>query len=154
MNPTISDKILVLGIDGMDPRLTRKYIDTGDMPATKELLARGAGREDLVMLGGMPCITPPMWTTLATGCYPNVHGITHYFRCMMPEQGYEWLGYNLDSSFNKAEPLWNVFVEAGKKTLVWHWPGSSWPPTSDSPLLHVIDGTQPAAVNAGIAEVE
>ena len=63
MNPTISDKILVLGIDGMDPRLTRKYIDTGDMPATKELLARGAGREDLVMLGGMPCITPPMWTT-------------------------------------------------------------------------------------------
>ena len=105
MNPTISDKILVLGIDGMDPRLMRKYIDTGDMPATKELLDRGASRHDLVMLGAMLCITPPMWMTLATGCYPNVHGITHYFRCMMPEQGYEWLGDNLDSSFNKAEPL-------------------------------------------------
>ena len=85
MNSTMSEKILVLGIDGMDPRLTRKYVDEGAMPATKELLRRGAAREDLVMLGGMPCITPPMWTTLATGCYANVHGITHYFRCMMPE---------------------------------------------------------------------
>ena len=34
--------------------------------------------------------------------------------------------------------LWNVFAEAGKQTLVWHWPGSSWPPTSDSPNLHVV----------------
>ena len=154
MNPQMSDKIMVLGIDGMDPRLTRKYIDSGDMPATKEFLERGAAREDLVLLGSMPCITPPMWTTLATGCNPNVHGITHYFRCMMPEQGYEWLGYNLDSSFCLAEPLWDVFAEAGMKTLVWHWPGSAWPPTSDSPFLHVVDGTQPAAVNSGIAEVE
>ena len=50
--------------------------------------------------------------------------------------------------------LWNVFAEAGKQTLVWHWPGSSWPPTSDSPNLHVVDGTQPAAINMGVATTD
>ena len=30
---------------------------------------------------------------------------------------------------NVAEPVWNCFVEAGKKTLVMHWPGGAWPPT-------------------------
>ena len=40
------------------------------------------------------------------------------------------------------------------KTLVWHWPGSSWPPTSPSPNLHVIDGTQPTMINGGVARVD
>ena len=50
--------------------------------------------------------------------------------------------------------IWNATAESGLKTLVWHWPGSSWPPTSDSPNLHVVDGTQPAMVNSGVAKVE
>ena len=33
----LSQKVLVLGIDGMDPRKTRKYVDEGLMPNTKKL---------------------------------------------------------------------------------------------------------------------
>ena len=145
-------KILVIGIDGLDPSLTRKYVDEGRMPATKKLLEMGSARHDLVMLGSHPPITPPQWTTLACGCNPYVHGITDYYR-NVPE-GHEYMGYNLDSRFCEAEQIWNVTAEAGYKTLVWHWPGSSWPPTSDSENLHVIDGTQPTSVNCGIATVD
>ena len=67
----LTDKILLLGVDGMDPRLTRKYVDAGKMPNVKKYLERGAAREDLTLLGGHPTVTPPMWTTLATGCYAN-----------------------------------------------------------------------------------
>ncbi len=144
----LTSKVLVLGIDAMDPRLTRKYVDEGVMPNTKKLIEQGACREDLVMLGGQPTVTPPMWTTMATGCNPNVHGITCFFR--QSQDNLAATGYNLDSRNCKAEPFWNVAVEAGHKTLVFHWPGSSWPPTSDSPLLHVVDGTQPAMVNMGV----
>jgi len=152
--PTASaSKILLLGIDGLDPRLTRKYLDEGKMPNTRALLERGAARHDLKMLGGTPTVTPPMWTTMATGCYANVHGIVEFNRAM-PELGLEYLGYNLDSRYCKAEPLWNVLAEAGKKTLVFTWPGSAWPPTSDNPNLHVVDGTTPEAVNCGIAQKE
>lgn len=146
-----ANKILLLGCDGMDPRLTRKYVDMGLMPNVKKYIEKGAQRHDLVMLGGHPTVTPPMWTTLATGCYANVHGITGFFR-NGEELGVQ--AYNLDSRLCKAEQLWNCFAEAGKKTLVWHWPGSSWPPSSDSPNLMVVDGTAPGSVNMAVAQVD
>ena len=148
----LAKKIMVLGIDGMDPRLTRKYVDEGKMPNTKKLIEMGACRHDLTMLGAQPTVTPPMWTTMATGAYPVTHGITCFYR--QSTEDLDVREYNLDSTNCKAEPLWNVFAENGKKTLVWHWPGSSWPPTSDNPNLHVVDGTQPAAVNMGVATTE
>ena len=147
-----ADKILVLGIDGMDPRLTKKYVAEGKMPSVKKFIERGAQREDLVLLGSHPTVTPPMWTTLATGANPNVHGITCFFRA--DKNNLEDIQYNLDSRLCQAEQAWNCFAEAGRKTLVWHWPGSSWPPTSDSENLHVVDGTSPGGVNQGCAQVE
>jgi len=144
----LSRKILVLGVDGADPRLTRTYIDQGLLPNTAELLRRGSAREDLVMLGAQPTITPPMWTTLATGAYPCTHGITCFNR---KGASLDETAYNLDSRLCKAEPMWNVTAEAGLKTLVWHWPGSSWPPTSDSPNLMVVDGLSPGAVNTFVS---
>ena len=143
-----ADKILLLGVDGMDPRLTRKYVDEGYMPNVKQYIERGAQRHDLVMLGGHPTVTPPMWTTLACGCNSNVHGITGFFR---KGNDIDEIDYNIDSRNCKAEQLWNVFAEAGKKTLVWHWPGSAWPPSSSNPNLMVVDGTAPGVPNGAVA---
>jgi predicted AlkP superfamily phosphohydrolase/phosphomutase len=145
----LSDKVLVLGVDGMDPALTRKYLDEGKLPNIKKFLERGVARKDLVMLGAMPTITPPLWTTLATGAYPETHGITCFFK-QSPDD-LDTLLYNFDSRNCKAEALWNVTVSEGKKTLVWHWPGNSWPPTSDDPNLHVVDGTSPSMINVSVA---
>lgn len=122
------------------------------MPNVKKYIERGACREDLVLLGAQPTITPPMWTTLATGTYPCTHGIT----CISRQSPTNLAAYRyvLDSRLCKAEQLWNVTAEAGKKTLVFHWPGSSWPPTSDSPNLYVVDGSAPGSVNMGVAQRE
>lgn len=46
-------KVLVLGIVGMDPRLTKRFVEEGRMPNTKKFLEQGAAREDLMMLGAM-----------------------------------------------------------------------------------------------------
>ncbi len=144
-------KVAVLGVDAMDPRLTRKYVDMGIMPNTKRLIEEGSARQDLVLLGALPTVTPPQWTTLATGAYPQTHGITAFYR-----QGgdLDMVSLNFDSTNCHAEQLWNVTAEAGKKTLVWHWPGSAWPPSSDSPNLHVVDGTSPGGVNMSSAQVD
>lgn len=146
----LTKKVIVLGVDGFDPKLAKKFMDQGKMPALKQFTSKGSAREDLVLLGAMPTVTPPLWTTLATGAYPGTHGITCFFAS--DPVNIDTMYYNLDSRKSKAEPLWNVFAqEADKKTLVWHWPGSSWPPTSDSPNLHVVDGTQPSGINNGIS---
>ena len=148
----LTDKIIILGVDGFEPSLAKKFMDQGKMPNLKKFVERGSAREDLVLLGGVPTVTPPMWTTLATGAYPATHGITAFFSAHPEKFGY--ITYALDSTQCLAEPMWNVSAEAGKKTLVWHWPGSSWPPTSDSPNLHVVDGAQPGAVNMGVALID
>ncbi len=52
-------------------------------------------------------------------CYANVHGITCFWR----QDGIDGNIYNLDSRKCTAETLWDCFAEAGKKTLVYNWPG-------------------------------
>ena len=75
-----TEKIMVLGIDALDPRIVRKYVDKGVMPNMKQYIERGACRQDLVLLGANPTVTPPQWTTLSTGAYPMTHGITGFYR--------------------------------------------------------------------------
>ena len=72
-------KVIVLGIDGMDPKFCKYMLEQGKLPNIEKILAVGAAREDLMMLGGNPTITPPMWTTLSTGAYPMTHGVTCYW---------------------------------------------------------------------------
>lgn len=96
-----------------------------------------------MMLGANPTITPPMWATLATGTYPMTHGIMDYN--VSAEEDKDITLGAFSSRFLKAEPLFNVTAKAGKKTLVMHWPGGSFPPTIDSEKLITIDGSSPGA---------
>ena len=148
----LTQKLVVLGVDGMDPRISRKFLAEGKMPNLQKFIDRGSARKDLSQLGCIPTITPPAWTTLATGAYPGTHGITCYWR-QSPES-LDAVVYNMDSRNCTAEQIWNITSEAGLKTLVWHWPGSSWPPTSHSENLSVVDGTQPGSVNMGVAQLD
>lgn len=70
----LSQQILVLGVDGFDPKLAKKFVDEGKMPNLEKFIKLGACREDLVLQGAMPTVTPPLWTTLATG---NVYLVQH-----------------------------------------------------------------------------
>lgn len=77
---TTDKKIFVMGIDGMDPKITQQYLDEGVMPNLKKFLAKGAARDNMAMIGGQPTVTPPMWTTLATGASPYVHSVHSFSR--------------------------------------------------------------------------
>lgn len=91
MKTPLSQKVLVLGIDGMDPMLTKSLLNQGKLPAIKEYITKGAAREDLVLLGALPTITPPMWTTLSTGAYPATYGITCFWG---QDKENTWEAYN------------------------------------------------------------
>ncbi|MCV3739754.1 alkaline phosphatase family protein [Lentilactobacillus hilgardii] len=147
-----TNKLIVLGIDGMDARTTHRLVKEGKLPNIKKYLEAGSSRAGQEMLGAHPTITPPCWTTLATGAYPGTHGITDYWR--QSPDSLDAVVYNMDSRNCKAEQIWNCTVENNLKTLVWHWPGCSWPASSDNPLLNVVDGTQPGSVNMGVAQMD
>ena len=40
----LTDKLIVLGIDGMDPRFSKAMVDEGKMPNLKKLINMGAAR--------------------------------------------------------------------------------------------------------------
>ena len=141
-NKALTEKVLLLGIDGMDPRFTKRLVDEGKLPNVKKLMDAGACRDDLVLLGANPTITPPMWATLATGAYPMTHSIQDF---NLSGEDLEITYTAIYSTYMKAEPLWDVTAKAGKKTLLMHWPGGAWPPTLDDENLMVIDGSSPGA---------
>ena len=71
--PSSDDKLLVIGIDGMDPVLLQKYMDEGKMPHFKRLIEHGG---DFKKLGtSYPPQSPVAWSNFAISGNPGKHGI-------------------------------------------------------------------------------
>ena len=65
-------KVVVLGIDGMDPQLLEKYMQEGKMPNFAALAKSGS----FVRLGtSIPPQSPVAWSDLITGMNPGGHGV-------------------------------------------------------------------------------
>jgi predicted AlkP superfamily phosphohydrolase/phosphomutase len=64
--------VVVLGIDGMDPQITRRMLAQGELPNLAALIARGGFRE---LDTTSPPQSPVAWSTFITGQGPDGHGI-------------------------------------------------------------------------------
>lgn len=67
-----AQRVIVLGIDGMDHRLLTRFIDEGRLPHFAALAASG-GISPLETT--MPPLSPVAWSTFITGMDPGGHGI-------------------------------------------------------------------------------
>ena len=65
-------KVLVIGIDGMDPDLLQEFVAEGVMPNFKALMEEGDFRP---LETTMPPLSPVAWSTFITGMDPGGHGI-------------------------------------------------------------------------------
>jgi predicted AlkP superfamily phosphohydrolase/phosphomutase len=65
-------KLIILGIDGMDPQLLRQYMQAGKMPHFVLLAQQGSFRE---LTTSIPPQSPVAWSNLATGMNAGGHGI-------------------------------------------------------------------------------
>lgn len=70
--PVPKPKVLVLGFDGMDPKLLRQFIEQGHMPNFKALAQQGQLRE---LATTNPPQSPVAWSTFITGVDPAAHGV-------------------------------------------------------------------------------
>jgi len=66
------NKLIVLGIDGMDPQLLKRFIQEGKMPNFATLMRQGAFRE---LTTSIPPQSPVAWSNLITGMNAGGHGI-------------------------------------------------------------------------------
>lgn len=72
--PKFSKKVAIIGLDCAQPQLMLDMIKDGYLPNMKKIIDNGFFADDC--LCPLPTITPPNWTTIATGAYPGTHGVT------------------------------------------------------------------------------
>ena len=80
-----SKRVIFLGIDGMDPSLTRSMMADGLLPNFSKLKSQG----HFGPLGTtLPPQSPVAWSSFITGCNPGQHGIYDFIhrdpKTMMP----------------------------------------------------------------------
>jgi predicted AlkP superfamily phosphohydrolase/phosphomutase len=65
-------KVIILGIDGLDPKLLKQFADEGVLPNFKKLMDAGDFKP---LTTTMPPLSPVAWSTFITGMDPGGHGI-------------------------------------------------------------------------------
>jgi predicted AlkP superfamily phosphohydrolase/phosphomutase len=116
-------KVMVLGVDApIVPRVHRWAME-GKLPTFQALINRGVYAPNCLV--PLPTITPPNWTSIATGAWPGTHGITD-FDAHTPGTALDLTHKAFDSKEMLAEPLWCAAERAGKRSIIMNWP-TSWP---------------------------
>ena len=65
-------KLIFLGLDGLDPRLTEQFMAEGKLPNLSRLKQAGGFRR---LRTTFPALSPVAWSTFATGVNPAKHNI-------------------------------------------------------------------------------
>jgi predicted AlkP superfamily pyrophosphatase or phosphodiesterase len=110
----VERKLLLVGLDGADWKLIDPLLESGRMPNLKRLVSRGT-RAPLKTF--KPCLSPLIWTTIATGVGPLKHGISG-FTATVPGSGEEVL---VTSNLRRVEALWNIVSNSGHSAGVIGW---------------------------------
>lgn len=119
-------RLIVLGLDGVDPEVVSQLVAEGELPNFRRLRAAGATGHLHVE---PPLLSPIIWTTIATGRRPSDHGIGH-FVATLGEGGEK---VPVTSNMRRVRAVWNLFSEARKRVAVVGW-WATWP-------AETVDGT-------------
>ncbi|MSR58079.1 MAG: nucleotide pyrophosphatase [Planctomycetaceae bacterium] len=121
-------RVVVVGLDGLDPQRVRKLIAQGRMPNFQQLAETGTLTE---LATTLPPISPVAWSTFMTGVNPGKHNIFDFLnrdlRTYLPElssarvtggSGWNWLAaLGLAAGpvrlLRKSQPFWKILGDYG-----------------------------------------
>src|ERR1700712_1306714 len=70
-------KLIILGFDGADAKLTQQWMDEGKLPNLAKLRAQGTFAP---LRPTIPSQTPVSWSTFSTGLNPGRHGVFDFLK--------------------------------------------------------------------------
>jgi len=124
------NRLIVLGLDGMDPVLVKKYMGRGKLPHLSKLADKGSYHK---LETTTPSISPVAWSSFMTGCHPAKHNIFDFLsrdpKTYLPELSSAHIGnpkkvlplgkYNIPLSkpeikgMRKSVPFWKILGDNG-----------------------------------------
>ena len=156
----LGKKVIIIGIDGMDPRLCSRMMDAGELPTLRKLRDGGG-------FSGLGTSTPPQspvaWANFINGAGPGSHGIFDFIHRHPEHQcdpfysaaetvpghgGWEVGKHRLQFDFwpfnhqlphtelrRKGTPFWEYLETAGVPSTFYDLP-SNYPPSPSKRGLH------------------
>jgi len=122
-------KVILIGMDGLDPRLVKLLIAEGTAPAFARLWNEGSGGELQTVA---PVQSPVVWTSMATGRNPGEHGVYDFihrdpetyrpYLSITQSEGRGPLGTTRFRSPRHCPAIWNVLSDHGVPVTVIRWP--------------------------------
>lgn len=120
-------RVIVLGMDGLDPKVIQVMIEEHELPHFAKLSQEGVF---LPLATSRPPASPVAWSTIATGTLPGEHGVFDFLH-RFPKNYLPYLslrnasGGFLGTSYKparKREGFWYYSSKAGLPTTVIRWP--------------------------------
>ncbi len=112
-------RVVIMGFDGMDPTLARKFMDEGKLPNLKRLAEMGTFK---TLASTQPSESPTAWSSFATGVNPGKHNIYDFlirdFQTYMPD-------FNMIKKV-PGEFLWGFFPRKRPQVLSTRGGTSFW----------------------------
>ncbi len=106
---------MVIGLDGLTIEVLLPLINNGELPAFARLLRNGAYG---ILQSVTNMTTGPTWTSFATGCRPQQHGILHDFH----HQPNAYLLRPTRGADCRLPAFWRLASEAGRTAIVLNVP--------------------------------
>jgi predicted AlkP superfamily phosphohydrolase/phosphomutase len=139
-------KVFVLGLDGLTFDLLLPWAQQGKLPHFARLLEKGSSTQ---LVSAIPPSSPPAWTSAVTGVNPGKHNIFGFVKQIDVGSGEPRLiFYTADD--RRADPIWTILTERGKRSVVVNVPCTSPPDSiagvmiSGFPHTSATDFTSPA----------
>jgi predicted AlkP superfamily phosphohydrolase/phosphomutase len=135
-------RVIVIGLDGMDPELLSQWLAAGRLPHLARLAALG-GWWPLATTN--PAESPVAWASFATGLNPGKHGIFDFLhrdpQTYLPRVAPLTIrtradGNGLEAINHRAgQTIWGLASAAGKRCLVLRVPGACPPESLNGEML-------------------
>jgi predicted AlkP superfamily phosphohydrolase/phosphomutase len=111
-----TNRAFVLGLDGIPWNLIKRWASAGELPHFAELLENGAAG---TLESTRPANTALAWPSIATGVWPDKHGV-YSFRGLLPEYR-----HRLNTGNNVSRPaLWEMASPAVAGNVPMTYPAS------------------------------
>jgi predicted AlkP superfamily phosphohydrolase/phosphomutase len=127
---SVINKLIILGLDGMEPTLVEKYMAEGELPNFSKVKKQGSYAR---LQTTTPAISPVAWSSFMTGANPSKHNIFDFLsrnpKTYLPDLSSARIGkpkkilsfgkYNIPFSkpeiknLRKSIPFWKILGEAG-----------------------------------------
>lgn len=118
----IPGPLVLVAVDGLEWRLVLEMQREGRLPALARLMDEGT----FARLSTLePALSPPIWTSIATGVLPSRHGILGFERSVTGDDG-RAMPAPFTNADRRVKALWNIADDAGLSScILGYW--MTWP---------------------------